>query len=309
MTTWSFRDALEELEARGRLDESVLRSALGLRLGDIHFAEIQTSIKMCAVCPSMFLRFVDEGAFNADNLALDGCSQTMAILLAFIPDRRLEDIESVGISNVIRRRGSPLGDISSINTVIESICSILDIERKKSDPKRRAYMMFIRNYGGHMAFATDPPYCVAYAANYKNNNPSKMTPCETLNHMYAMVTSNMMVRRLLSLLNWEPTDRKHTKGGRLLILRGMQFGPGLFPESHTAQPCGSAWRFSNTAGGPILDHRPLPSCRYYFLWPSRGSGIVHCWGSGQVEGVGAFKPSHCAWVSAALPTACTIQSW
>ena len=45
-----------------------------------------------------------------------------------------------------------------------------------------------------------------------------------------MVTSNMVVRRLLSLLNWEPTDRKHTKGGCLLIPRGMQFGPRLFPE-------------------------------------------------------------------------------
>ena len=48
--------------------------------------------------------------------------------------------------------------------------------------------------------------------------------------MYAMVTSNMVVRRLLSLPNWEPAERKLTKGGCLLILRGVQFGPGLFPE-------------------------------------------------------------------------------
>ena len=81
-----------------------------------------------------------------------------------------------------------------------------------------------------MAIATDPPYCVAYAADYKNNDPSKMTPCEPLNHVYAMVTSKMVVRRLLSLPNWEPTDRRLTKGGCLLILRGVQFGPGLFPE-------------------------------------------------------------------------------
>ena len=45
-----------------------------------------------------------------------------------------------------------------------------------------------------------------------------------------MVTSNMVVRRLLSLPNWEPTDRKQTKGGCLLIPRGMHFSPGLFPE-------------------------------------------------------------------------------
>ena len=92
-------------------------------------------------------------------------------------------------------------------------------------------MMFIGNYDGHMAFATDPPYCVAYAMDYKNtSDPSKMTPCEPLKHMYAMVTSNMVVRRLLSLPKWEPADRKQTKDGRLLILRGVHFGAGLFPE-------------------------------------------------------------------------------
>ena len=77
---------MEELEVRGCFDESVLRSALGLRLGDIRFAEIQTTIKMRAVHLNMFLQFVEQGSFNADNLPLDGYSQTTAILLAFIPD-------------------------------------------------------------------------------------------------------------------------------------------------------------------------------------------------------------------------------
>ena len=90
--------------------------------------------------------------------------------------------------------------------------------------------MLIGNYGGHMAFTTEPPYCVAYAADYENQDPSKMTPHETLNHTYTMVSNNMMVRRLLSVPNWDPAERKCTKGGRLLILRGVQFSPNLFPE-------------------------------------------------------------------------------
>ena len=81
-----------------------------------------------------------------------------------------------------------------------------------------------------MAFATDPSYCVAYSADYKTNDPSQMTPHHTPNHTYAMVTTNMIVRRLLSSPHWEPTVRRQTKGGRLLIPRGMQFGPTLFPE-------------------------------------------------------------------------------
>ena len=170
------------------------------------------------------------GCFNADKLPIDGCSQTTAILLAFIPNRRLEDIESIGIGNIIRRHGSPIGDLSSIKTVIESIHSILDTEHKKSLMKHRVYMVLIGNYSGHMAFATDPPYWVVYSMDYKTNDPSQMTPHHTQNHTYAMVATNMIVRRLLSLPHWEPTDRRQTKGGCLLIPRGMQFGSTLFPE-------------------------------------------------------------------------------
>ena len=49
MATWSFRDALEELEVRCHFDESMLRSAVSIRLGDTRFAEIQTTIKMRAI--------------------------------------------------------------------------------------------------------------------------------------------------------------------------------------------------------------------------------------------------------------------
>ena len=91
-------------------------------------------------------------------------------------------------------------------------------------------MVLIGNYSGHMAFATDPPYCVAYSADYKTDDPTQMTPCHTHNHPYAMITNNMIVRRLLSSPNWEPSVRKETKGGCLLIPRGMHFGSALFPE-------------------------------------------------------------------------------
>ena len=99
--------------------------------------------------------------------------------------------------------------------------------------------MFIGNYGRHMAFATDPPYCVAYATEYKNtDDPSKMTFREPLNHGFAMVASNMVVRRLLSVPNWDPAERKLTTGGHLLIPRGMHFSPELFPD--LVMPCNHA---------------------------------------------------------------------
>ena len=168
MTTWSFRDALAGLEARGCFDKSVLRSTQGLCMGDIRFAEIQTTFKIRVVPFCTFLQFVKKGSFNADNLPADGYSHTTAILLAFVPDPCLTDIKCVGIGNVIRRHRSPLGDIASIHAVIDHIRMVLAAECKKDSARCRAYMILIGNYCGHMAFATDPPYCVAYAADYKN---------------------------------------------------------------------------------------------------------------------------------------------
>ena len=49
LATWSFRDALEELELRRQFDDSMLKSEAGLRLGNVRFAELQTTIKMHAV--------------------------------------------------------------------------------------------------------------------------------------------------------------------------------------------------------------------------------------------------------------------
>ena len=68
MANWSFRDALEVLEKKGHFDESMLRSNVGLRLGDIHFAEMQTTLRMHAVHFSTFIRYVEQGSFNADKL-------------------------------------------------------------------------------------------------------------------------------------------------------------------------------------------------------------------------------------------------
>ena len=93
-----------------------------------------------------------------------------------------------------------------------------------------------------MAFATEPPYCVVYAAEYRDKYPSKMMSLDPENHWYVTVSEKMIVRRLLSMPNWEPSERKRIKGGCLLIPRGVQYGPKLFPE--LVVPC-------NHAGLPI----------------------------------------------------------
>ena len=166
MVTWSFKDALEELELRRQFNDSMLKSEAGLCLGDVRFAELQTTIQMRSVRLSTFLHYIEDGAFNPDHLAPHHCSQTTAILIAFLPNRHLQDIENVGIGCVVCRSGAPVGDASSVAKVLQSIRSVLKSEGDKQRPHCRAYMLLIANYGGHMAFATEPPYCVAYAAEY-----------------------------------------------------------------------------------------------------------------------------------------------
>ena len=265
MTSWSFRDALAELEAKNRFNKSMLQSAQGLHLGDIHFAEIQTTFKMCVVSFHMFLQFIEKGSFNPDNLPADSYSHTMAIFLAFIPDLRLMDIEHVGIGNIIQRHGSPLGGMHSVDMVISHICMVLAIERDKPATKHRVYMMLIGKYGGHMAFATDPPYSVMYAEEYKHtNNLSKMTFHKPSNHGCVMVASNMVVRRLLSVANWDPAERKLTTGGCLLILRGMQFGPELFPD--LVMPCNHV--------APLIDSIMRQEVPFQMVGPFRATDPI-----------------------------------
>ena len=259
MATWSFRDALEELELRRQFDDSMLKSEAGLRLGDVRFAELQTTIKMHTVRLSTFLHYVEDGAFNPDQLAPHHCSQMTAILIAFLPGRHLQDIETVGIGCVIHRSGAPVGDASSVGKVLKSIWCVLQSEGDKQHPHRRAYMMLITNYGGHMAFATEPPYCVAYAAEYRDKDPFKMTPRDSENHWYFTVSDKMVVRRLLSIPNWDPSEKKRIKGGRLLIPRGVQYGPRLFPE--LVVPCNHAGPPNDPATGQDALLRTVGSFR------------------------------------------------
>ena len=76
----------------------VLQSVQGLRMGDICFAEIQTTFKMCTVPFCIFLQFVEKGSFNTDNLPADSYSHTTAILLAFIPNRTLKTSSMWGLA-------------------------------------------------------------------------------------------------------------------------------------------------------------------------------------------------------------------
>ena len=144
-----------------------------------------------------------------------------------------------------------------------------------------------------MAFTTEPPYCVAYAAEYWDKDPSKMTSREPENHWYVMVSEKMIVRWLLSMPIWEPSEKKRIKGGHLLIPRGVQYGPKLFPELVVR-------RANHT--GPLIDSAtghdaPLQTVGSFRavdpIFPGFPGDLAlfTARGSSPIEGVGGSDPS------------------
>ena len=125
--------------------------------------------------------------------------------------------------------------------------------------------MLVGNYGGHMAFTTVPPYCVAYAADYQNKDPSKMTPRESFkscvrhgNRQHdgekAVVFAKLGSSREEPHQGWSSSNPERCAVQPQVVSR----------NSHTMQPCGSARQFNNMALAPL-------------------GSLLHCRRSGPVE--------------------------
>ena len=98
-------------------------------------------------------------------------------------------------------------------------------------PMVRMYAMLLGNYGGHMGYATDPPFSMAYPLKFvKKDNPGAMTFWNPDNHPVTFMVNAMVVCWLL-MWDWPEHEYMRTNHGRQLIIpRGMQFGHKLFPE-------------------------------------------------------------------------------
>ena len=145
-----------------------------MHMGDICFVEIQTTFKMHAVSFRMFLQFVEKESFNPRQSARGAAT--------VIPH---------GYTPCLHPRPAPhrhraCGDWQRNSKVQEPLrghalhrysdfphpCTVLAIERDKPTPKCRVYMMLIGNYGGHMAFAMDPPYCAHICCGIQTHRQS-----------------------------------------------------------------------------------------------------------------------------------------
>ena len=166
MVDWIFENALAAINSLPSIPTSVLESADGLRLGDVCFVKIHTTLWMHAVSLALLKKLVANGGFNLECKANGDYSHSTAILLTLNPDAQLKDIESMGIRLVVHQHGSLLAPISSIAKLISYIHNMLKFKRASSSPQVRTYCMIIGNYGGYMVYATEPPFCIAYPLEF-----------------------------------------------------------------------------------------------------------------------------------------------
>ena len=176
-------------------------------------------------------KWVENGSFNPEHMVEADYSRSMAILLTLYPDAWLNDIESVGIRLIVCQHKALLGQISSIPWLIKYVNSLLEFERQSLTPVHRTFCLIVGNYGGHLAFTMDPPFCTAYALDFVNkDDPATMMFRNQENHPVSFTGDGLIICQLLV---WDCMEREYERticNGCLLIPRGVQFTKELFPE-------------------------------------------------------------------------------
>ena len=231
MADWAFKDTLMAIQSPPSIPTSVLQSVDGLCLGDIRFAKIQTTLQMCTVHCTILEKWVKNGNFNPECMAEGDYSCSMAILVILSPNAQGTALKSMSIRLIVCWHKAPVGQIGNIPHLIKYACSLMEVEGQSSEPERRTFCTIMGNYGGHMLFATDPPFCVAYPLHFVvKEDPAQMTFRNQQSHPVLFTRDGLLVCQLLTQDCPECEYAMATCNGCLLIPRGVQFPTDLFPE-------------------------------------------------------------------------------
>ena len=155
---------------QGSILWDTLQSQDRLNLGDVHFCPIRQTLCMQHIsldCGNSSLR-VHSCPPSEGTPELSG---TTAILLVFQADSQHERITDVYVGLIVCRVKSHLYTLDQILDFIKDIEVNLkvacDALKARGDPsKKRAFCLFVSNYGGAMPIPTDPPYCLIYPTSY-----------------------------------------------------------------------------------------------------------------------------------------------
>ena len=158
-------------------------------------------------------------------------SRSMAKLVISSPNTQGTALERVGVGLVICGHMALIGQLGNIPHLIKYTHSLMEAEGQSSEPEPRMFCTIMGNYGGHMAFAMDPPFCVTYPLEFiLKEDPAQMTFRNKQNHPVSFTRDGLLVCQLLI---WDFPECEYamaTHNGCHLIPRGILFPKDLFLE-------------------------------------------------------------------------------
>ena len=172
MMVLNFNHILLMLVGQGSILGDTLQSQDGLNLGDVHFCPMRQMLHTQRISLDHLWGLITEGVFMPPmSEGLPKLSGTTAILLVFQVDGQHERITDAYVGLMVHRVKSRLytpDQILDFVTDIEVNLKVAhDALKAGDDPgKRRAFCLFVSNYGGAMSIPMDPPYCLIYPMSY-----------------------------------------------------------------------------------------------------------------------------------------------
>ena len=125
MVDWTFEKALAAIKSPSSISLDTLVSPAGLRLADIHFAKIQTNLRMQTVAMAVLEEWISNRSFNPHHKPDKDCSHTTAILIILTPNTDGTKLTYASVGLIIRQRKGPMGHIEDIPRFITYIRSQL----------------------------------------------------------------------------------------------------------------------------------------------------------------------------------------
>ena len=91
-----------------------------------------------------------------------------------------------------------MGHINTIMKLIKYAHSLMEAEGQSSETMHRMICTIMGNYGRHMAFVTDPLFCMAYPLTFVHkDDPTQMTFRSQQNHSVSFTGDGLLVHQLL----------------------------------------------------------------------------------------------------------------
>ena len=172
MAALNFDQILLMLKDPSSIPWETLQSQDRLNLGDVCFCPLRQTLHMQRLSLDHLWKLISEGTFMSPRSeGPPELSRTTAILLVFQAHSQHEEITDVYVGLIVRRVKSRLYTPDQILDFVKDIEVDLQVAcdalKARGNPgKRRAFCLFVSNYGGAMSIPTDPPYCLVYPSSY-----------------------------------------------------------------------------------------------------------------------------------------------